>query len=84
MTISGNFEHSQYCNFETDFLESENIFQKTGVAFLVENAKIENTLFQYKTTMSEANVKTNRMMSAKCTYDPNAHIRTFCKRWSFI
>ena len=25
-------ERFQYCNFETDFLENENLFQKTGVA----------------------------------------------------
>ena len=31
MTISGNFERFQYFNFETDFLENENLFQKTGV-----------------------------------------------------
>ena len=33
MTISGNFERFQYFNFETDFLENENLFQKTGVPF---------------------------------------------------
>ena len=31
--ISGNFECFQYFNFETDFLENENFFQKTGVTF---------------------------------------------------
>ena len=31
--ISENFEHFQYFNFETDFLENENFFQKTGVPF---------------------------------------------------
>ena len=31
--ISGNFERFQYFNFETDFLENENLFQKTGVPF---------------------------------------------------
>ena len=33
--FSGNFERFQY--FETDFLENENLFQKTGVPFLVES-----------------------------------------------
>ena len=28
--ISGNFGRFQYFNFETDFLENENLFQKTG------------------------------------------------------
>ena len=29
VTINGNFERFQYLNFERDFLESENLFQKT-------------------------------------------------------
>ena len=33
MTITRNFEPSQYFNFETNFLENENIFQKAGVPF---------------------------------------------------
>ena len=31
-------------------------------SFLVESTKIENALLPYKTTISEANVKTNRMV----------------------
>ena len=30
---SGNFERFPYFNFDTDFLENENLFQKTGAAF---------------------------------------------------
>ena len=37
--ISENFEHFQYFNFETDFLENENLFKKTGVQFLAERTK---------------------------------------------
>ena len=33
VTINENFERFQYFNFETDFLENENLFQKTGVPF---------------------------------------------------
>ena len=33
VTIMGNFERFQYFNFETNFLENENLFQKTGVLF---------------------------------------------------
>ena len=29
MTINGNSERFQYFNFEADFLEYENLFQKT-------------------------------------------------------
>ena len=31
--ISENFERFQYFNFEIDFLENENLFLNTGVAF---------------------------------------------------
>ena len=33
VTISENFEYFQYFNFETDFLENENFFPKTGAPF---------------------------------------------------
>ena len=31
--ISGNFERFYYFNFGADFLENQNLFQKTGVSF---------------------------------------------------
>ena len=34
----------------------------------MESTKIENASFPYKTAMSEANVKTNRIASTKWTY----------------
>ena len=68
MAINENFKRFQYFNFETDFLENENLFYKTGVRFLVESTKIENASFPYKTAISEANVKTNRMVTTKWTY----------------
>ena len=34
MTISGNFERFEYIDFETDFQENENLFQKTDGPFL--------------------------------------------------
>ena len=73
MTISGNFERFQYFKFETSFLENEN-YQKMEYRFLVESTKTENALFTCKNVMSEANVKTNRMVSTKSTYH---------KEWSF-
>ena len=39
-------------------------------SFLIESTKIENATFPYKTVLSEANVKTNRMGNTK---------RAFCK-----
>ena len=69
---SESFEHFQYFNFETDFLENENFlktfFKKLEYRFLVEPTKIEKASFPYKTTISEANVKTNRMVTTKWAY----------------
>ena len=36
--------------------------------FPVESTKIENALFPYKTAISKANFKANRMLSTKRTY----------------
>ena len=63
MTICESFEHFQYFNFETYFLENENFF-----SFLVERTKIEKASFPYKTAISEANVKTNRVVTTKWAY----------------
>ena len=59
---SESFKRFQYFNFETNFLENENLFQKTEVTL---TTKIENKPFQFKTALSEANVKTNRMATTK-------------------
>ena len=63
MTISGNFERFQYFNFETDFLENENLIPKLEYRFLVESTKIEKASFPHKTAIAEFNVKKNRMVS---------------------
>ena len=68
MIISENFKRFQWFNFEKDFLESDNPFQKTGLLFLVESTKIEKTSFPYKTAISEANVKTIKIVTIKWTY----------------
>ena len=65
VTICWNFKRFQYFNFETDFLEKENHFKKLEYRFLVESPDIENASFSYKTVISEANVKTNRMVTTK-------------------
>ena len=52
----------------------KNFFKKLEDRFLVETSKIENTLFPFKTALSEANVKTNRMVTTKLIYH---------KEWSF-
>ena len=52
----------------------EQNFWKTKTFFLAEATKIENTSLPLKIALSEANVKTNKMTTAKWTYH---------KEWSF-
>ena len=62
MTISESFKRFQYFNFETNFLEKENLFQNL---FLVEITEVEKTTFPFKTALSQTNVKANRISSTK-------------------
>ena len=50
------------------FWKTETFCKNLEYRFLVENTKIENSSFPYKTAISEDNVKTNRMVSTKWTY----------------
>ena len=52
----------------------KNFFKKLEYWILVETTKIESTSFPFKTALSEANVKTNRIANTKWTYH---------KEWSF-
>ena len=56
MAITGNIEHFQCFNFETNFLKNEKILQKLEYGFSVERTKIENETFPCKTALSEGNV----------------------------
>ena len=56
------------------FWKMKTFFKKLEYRFLVASTKIENASFPYKIAISEANVKTNRMMAKKWTYH---------KEWSF-
>ena len=68
MTISERFEHFQYFNFEIDFLEKENFFKKLEYRFLVERTKSQKGIISIQNCQSEANVKTNRMVTTKWGY----------------
>ena len=46
----------------------QTLFKKVEYRFLVESTKIDNITFLYKTALSEANVRTNRIGSTKWTY----------------
>ena len=49
--------------------------------FLVESTKAENASFPYKTTISEVNVKTKRMMSTKFIYHKE---QSFASKYFFF
>ena len=50
------------------FPEKGKLFKKLEYCFLVESTKIDNITFPYKTALSEASVKANRMGNTKLTY----------------
>ena len=65
-------------NFQTDFLENKNLFQKLEYHYLFESGKIENASFPYNSVMSEANVKKDRMVSTKLTYHKERSFASNC------
>ena len=84
MTISESFKRFQYFIFEINFLENANLFQKTGVTFLVEATKFENTAFPFKTALSEASVKKNRMVTTKWTYHKEGSFASNYFFWKIV
>ena len=50
------------------FWKTKTFSKKLEYRFLVQITKIESAIFSNKTALPEANVKTNRMGSTKCTY----------------
>ena len=53
---------------DEQILENATFFKKLEYRFLVERTKIEKPSFPYKIVISEANVKTNRMVTTKWAY----------------
>ena len=52
-------------SFERRKNKTKTIFNKQEYYFLAESPTIEKRIFPYKTALSKANVKTNRMGSTK-------------------
>ena len=50
------------------FQKTKTFSKKLECLSLVETTKIENTSFPFKTALSEANVKKNRMLTTKWAY----------------
>ena len=71
------------------FWKAKTFFKKLEHDFLVENIMTENALFPYKTAISEANDKANKMVTTKWTNQKERsfasnYLITFRKRWSLI
>ena len=67
MTIIGSLNIFNTVTLKHIFWKTKTFFKKLEYGFLVESNRIENALFPYKSVMSKANVKTNRMVSTKWT-----------------
>ena len=67
VTISENFVFN-ILTLKQIFWKTKAFLKKLEYRFLVETTKIENTSFPFKTALSEANVKTNRMATTEWTY----------------
>ena len=59
------FRVSNTLVLEQIFWKMKNFFKNLEYSFLIQSTKIKNASFPYKTAISEADVKTNRMMSTK-------------------
>ena len=66
----------------------QTLFKKLEGHILGGSTKIENAIFPYKTSLSEVNVKTNRMWSTKEPYHKERSLviaplffRKFCFSW---
>ena len=59
MTVTGNFERFEYLTLK-QFFENSKPFPK-NYRFLIGSTKIKSATFPYKTDLSEAYVKTERM-----------------------
>ena len=68
MTVTRNFTLFQYFNFEKKIWKRKTFFKKLEPCFLVESIKSENASFSYKTAMTEANVKTDKVGNTKQTF----------------
>ena len=63
------------------FWKTKNFLKKLDHRFLVESTRIENISFPYKTSTSEANVKTNKVVTTKWAYQIE---RSFTSNYSII
>ena len=54
-----------YLTLKQIIWKTKTFFKKLGYSFLVESTKIKKASFPYKTAISEANVKTNKMVTTK-------------------
>ena len=68
LTINDSIKRFQSLTLKQIFWKTKTFFKKLENHFLVETTKIENTSFSFKTALSEAKFKKNRMATTKWTY----------------
>ena len=68
VTICEKFKRFNSLTLKQIFWKTKNFFKKLEYRFLVESTKVENASFPSKTAISEANGKTNKMVTTKWTY----------------
>ena len=67
-----------YLTLKQIIWKTKTFFKKLGYSFLVESTKIKKASFPYKTAISEANVKTNKMVTTKWTYHKERSFASNC------
>ena len=90
VTTTGNSERFQSFNFETNFLKNK-VLRLKAQHFHTKLPCQKPILRQIEWEVQNGPITKNGVLPAttfflkkKCINNPNAHIPTFCKRWSFI
>ena len=65
MTITQNLNVFNTLTLKQIFWKAKTFFEKLDYHFLVESSKIESASFSYKTPISEAKFKTNKIVTTK-------------------
>ena len=65
------------------FWKRKTLWKRLEYHFLVESTNIENASFPYKTATSEANVKTNKMVTTKWSYRKERSFASALFFWKF-
>ena len=77
VTIKGYFQCFQYLTLEQVVWKTKTSIKKLEYHFSIESTAIENATFPFRTALSKANIKGNRMRCAKWTDDKKNGVCSF-------